>query len=171
MIHAVSTVSAIILLVFGVVVGAGGVYFTSHSGTVTITYTQTQTAAPTSSSGAQGLTLAQLEAGLNDSGKATLSIASYEFGKGSLDMWVLNNGTTPVVLAPQMVIYNGTWVSNTYFTILDNRIVQLGLYAYVPSGSQIIIQLSPNPPPITPSNAIVQILGNTFTFAYGTSKG
>lgn len=180
MVRAVSTIIALALLVVGAVVGGAGVYFTTSSGTVstttitqtnTITTGQTTTSSTTTSSSSGGqLTLAQLEVALKNSGNATIGIASYEFGKGNLDMWVLNNGTTPLVLAPQMIIYNGAYVNNTYFTILDPKVQQFGIYAYIPPGSQVIVQVTPNPPPITPSTATVQILNSTFTFVYGTSK-
>ncbi len=111
------------------------------------------------------------EAALASSTNATLGVPSYEFGKGSLVMWVTNNGTSPILLAPQFVIYNDTYQGSTYFTVLDPHVTQYGIYAYMPPGSEIIIQLSPNPPPVTPSVATVQILNNNFTFSYGSSKG
>lgn len=187
--HAVSTAVAIVLLIVGVIVGSVGVYVvgtgtqstttttvsqtastTTVTRTTTVTLEQTTSSTSTSSSSSGQLTVADLESALKNSANATIGIASYEFGKGTLDMWIVNNGTGPILLAPQMVIYNGTYVNNTYFTILDQRVQQIGLYTYMPPGTQIIVQLGPDPPPVTPSTATVEILNNTFTFVYGTYK-
>ena len=184
--RAISTSIALVLLVVGIVLGGAGVYFgvgaQGHTTTIVQTATSTiiqtttvtsqqSTTSTSTSTGSNGqLNLAELVAALNGTGNATIGIPSYEFGKGTLDMWILNNGTTPIVLAPQMIIYNGSYVNNTYFTILDPKVHQFGIYAYIPPGSQIIVQLTPYEPPITPSTASVQILDNNFTFVYGTSK-
>ena len=191
--RAVSTTVAIALLIVGVIVGSVGVYVvgTGNQSTVTTTVSQaastttvtkittvtigettttTATTSLSSSTSSAQLSFADLESALKNTANATIGKASYDFGKGTLDMWVLNNGTGPILLAPQMIIYNGAYVNNTYFTVLDQRVQQFGIYAYMPVGTQIIVQLGPNPPPITPSTATVEILNNTFTFVYGTSK-
>jgi hypothetical protein len=174
------------MLVLGLVIGATGALFygaqtarasittTTEVQAITIvsTMTQTPTLSNASSSKTSGnvLTLAMLQTALKNSENATLGLQSYEFGKGSLDAWVTNNGTLPIVLAPQLVIYNGTYQSDTFFTILDPHVIQYGTYAYLPPGSEIIIQVVPNPPPLTPSSATLQVFNNTFAFKYGTSK-
>ena len=182
------------MLIVGLIIGGVGAYFYSSStqtghtttlvstqavtqfSTITQSVTASQSVTSTSTtttntSGTSGPTAAMLQTALAGSQNATLGLSSYEFGKGSLVMWVTNNGTAPILLAPQFVIYNGTYQGSTYFTVLDSHVIQYGIYAYMPPGSEIIIQLSPDPPPVTPSVATVQILNNNFTFNYGTSKG
>ncbi len=156
-----SAAALAIMLVVGLGIGGAAGYFAAVQVRSSTSITTSQTGQPN---------LSMLAAALKNSQNATLTIPQYEFGKGSLVVWVTNNASSPIVLAPQMFIYNGTFQNSTFFTILDPKVIQYGVYAYIPPGSQIIAEITPSSPPLTPSTAILQIFKNQFTFTYGSSK-
>src|SRR5579862_7378974 len=131
---------------------------------------QSTTSSSSSSLSTSGLSLAQLEAALENTTNVNLAITSYNFGKGSLSMWITNNGSSAIVLTPHDIIYNGTFVSNTFFATPYANILKFGSFVYMQPGAQIIAELTPPVTPLTGQNATIQILNEMYTFRYGTSK-
>lgn len=181
------TFSAIALagvLIVGLVVGVGIGYFASggnHLATTstvtsvtttafTTTVVSTASSSQTSTGSQSGLSAAQIEAALAAAPNATLTVASYDYGKGSLDAWVQNSGNVSIILTPSECLLNGTLQKVTYFSALDPKIVQFGVYYYIPPGVQIVLTISPNSIALGGRNSTLTIFNNVFTFTYGTSK-
>jgi hypothetical protein len=162
-----------ILLVVGLVIGGAGVYVFVHSSssTQTVTTTQISTVTVTTATSSSGNTptLAQFQAALTNTKSVNLTINSYDFGKGTLSVVFVNSGSAPIVLSPTQVLYNGTSLSTTYFVVIDPTATAVGVYAYVPHGSQVDVQVGPPITPLQGQKATLQILNDVFNFTYGTS--
>ncbi|MGI0079644.1 MAG: hypothetical protein ACRECH_08465 [Nitrososphaerales archaeon] len=175
MAHSYSTAALIGVLVIGLVVGAAGVYVGTHASPTTMTITQTTMITTTStltSSTAAGNTptMSQFLGALKNSSSVNVTVKSFDFGKGTLGVWIVNNGTGPIVLSPADVIYNKTTTGPVIsFSYVDPAVTQVGVYAYIPVGSQLFISVIPFSPPGAGQKATLQIVNDMFTFTYGTS--
>lgn len=159
------------VLVIGLIIGVlVGVIVGSRTHIVGTPSGQTESKSSTSLVSSSTPSLATFQAVLENSTKARLSVPEYDFGKGTLSMWVTNTGASPVVLSTLDFLYNGSYIEGTYFNVLDPTVTQLGIYAYIPPSSQIIVEITPPVTPLTGQNATVKVLNDTFTFTYGTSR-
>jgi len=145
-------------------------YTTTVESTVTQTISSSSSSATTSSSSSSGPDLAQISAALSNTENASLTYSSYNFAKGSLDVWLVNNGTSAIMLTPQMCLFNGTFIQGTFFAVLDPSVIQYGIYYYMPPNSTVIVEISPTANLFAGYNSTLTVLNNVFTFTYGTYK-
>lgn len=178
---AFSSAVVAVALIVGLVIGGAGVYVGTHStsslaaSTVTVSTTNFSTVSVTVSSTANGsntgLSVAQFQNALANTNTINLTVVSFDFGKGSLSVFFANSGTSPIVLSPSEAIYNGSASNaNVYFSFVDPTSIRVGVYAYIPAGSQIFVSATPPNSPLKGQNATLQILNEQFTFTYGTSS-
>ena len=158
------------VFIVGLVVGGGAVYFMERpaSGvTTTMTTTTTVTTTGTSTPGAMhGI---DLQAALNNTVAPNLVVTSYSFGKGTLTVWLTNNGTEPFVITPHVPFLNGSTDSIATVISLDTAVVHVGSYLYVPHNSTIIVGLDAGSY-LTGQKGVLTIYGDQWTFVYGTQK-
>jgi hypothetical protein len=158
----------IAVLVAGLVVGGGAVYFAGggiwgSAKTVTTTSTIGSTGSSTQVSGID------LQAALNNTVAPNLAVTSYSFGKGTLTAWILNNGTEPYMITPHVPFLNDSTDNIASIISLDSKVVHVGDYYYVPPGSTIIVSLNGDTF-ATGQTGILSIYGDHWQFVYGTQK-
>ena len=112
-----------------------------------------------------------LQSALNNTIKPDLAITSYSFGKSTLTVWVLNNGTEPLVITPHVPFLNDSTDAVSSVISLDATVVRLGSYLYVPPGGTIIVTLDAPSFFKVGQIGVLTIYGDSWTFAYGTQKG
>ncbi len=157
-------------VIAGLVVGGGIGFLAGTPGqgrmsTVTTTFTTTATSGATSSL-ASGVDLA---AALNNTVSPPLSVTSYSFGKGTLTVWVMNNGSEPVVITVHVPLLNGTTDSVSSLISLDSNVLHIGAYLYVPPNGTFIVSLDAGSY-LPGQRGVLSIYGDQWTFIYGTQK-
>lgn len=110
-----------------------------------------------------------LQAAFNNTVAPDLAVTSYSFGKGTLTVWILNNGTQPYVITPHVPFLNGSTDSIASIISLDSKVVHVGDYYYVPPGSSIIVSLN-GATFMIGQTGILSIYGDHWSFVYGTQK-
>ncbi len=160
-----------VMLVMGLAVGGGAVYF---AGRLAPSATSTVTAATTVTTTAAMSTLGttpkiDLQAALNNTVAPDLVVTSYSFGKGTLTVWVTNNGTEPFVITPHVPFLNGSTDNIATVISLDSSVFHVGSYLYVPPSSTIIVSLDAGSY-LPGQKGVLTIYGDQWTFVYGTQK-
>jgi len=165
-----------IALIVGMAVGGAAGYwgaerFADITSTITNTTTSTVISTVVSQTTTTGATQIDLQAALNNTVKPDLLITSYSFGKSTLTVWVLNNGTEPFVITPHVPLLNDSTDAVSSVISLDADVVHLGSYLYVPPGGTIIVTLDAPTFYMVGQIGVLAIYGDSWTFAYGTQKG
>ncbi len=160
-----------VMLVVGLAVGGGAVYLAgrpaaSAVSTVTATTTVTTTVVTSTSSTTSGI---DLQAALNNTLHPDLVATSYSFGKGTLTVWLLNNGSEPFVITPHVPLLNGSTDSIATVISLEPTVVHVGSYLYVPPNGTIIVGLDAGSY-LPGEKGVLTIYGDQWTFVYGTQK-
>ena len=160
-------------LVVGLVVGGGVGYLGVQSGgpAKTVTSTTAMTVLSTVIGHTTGGAQVDLQAALNNTVKPQLAVTSYSFGKGTLTVWIKNNGTEPFAITSHVPFLNGSTDTVASVISLDSNVAHIGSYLYVPPGSSIIVAV--NAPGFYKIGQIgvLTIYGDSWDFPYGTSKG
>lgn len=162
------------VLVVGLILGAGAGYLAGRQGGATTTTVTSATtvfsmvtlSATLSTTTASGV---NLQAALNNTVYPDLAITSYSFGKGTLTAWVLNNGSEPFVITTHVPFLNGSTDSVASVISLQQSVVHIGSYLYVPPGSTIIVSLDAGSY-LPGQTGVLTIYGDHWAFVYGTQK-
>ncbi len=156
----------VVMLVVGLAIGGGAVYLASPASRVSSTVTATTTLTTTAGTSAPGI---DLQAALNNTVAPDLVVTSYSFGKGTLTVWLTNNGTEPFVITPHVPFLNGSTDSIATVISLDSTVIHIGGYLYVPPNSTIIVSVDAGSY-LPGQKGVLTIYGDQWTFVYGTQK-
>jgi hypothetical protein len=160
----------ITVLIVGLAIGGSAGYFGGRQvggeSTVTTTVTVVSTSVGSTTTSASGV---DLQAALNNTVAPDLVVTSYSFGKGTLTAWVLNNDTKAFVITPHVPFLNGSTDSVASVISLDQKVVRVGSYLYVPPGSTIIVSVDAGTY-LPGQRGVLTIYGDHWTFVYGTQK-
>ena len=157
------------ILLIGLVVGSGVVYLTKPNGGVTTVAATVIVTSTLTASAPGGVSANDFKAALNNTVAPDLVVTSYSFGKGTLTVWVLNNGTEPFVITAHVPLLNGSTDSIASVISLDSSVVHVGSYLYVPPGGTLIVSVDAGSY-LPGQKGVLTIYGDSWTFVYGTQK-
>lgn len=160
------------VLIVGLAVGGGAGYLgggLSSGGVKTTATTTTVISTVIGSSTTSSASGIDLQAALNNTLAPNLVVTSYSFGKGTLTAWVLNNGSEPFAITAHVPFLNGTTDSVASVISLDQNVVHVGSYLYVPPGSTIIVSVDAGSY-MMGQTGVLTIYGDHWSFVYGTQK-